>query len=191
MPLTFRSTIGILLLMPKSTESLAQTLTALTRQARALGLTDTEWADRAGVRKETLSRLRRRQSCDFETIRSLAQAVGARLGVLEVQTPDSTLDGHFPTSVNRDYEERLVELSVSGDVDPGRWAGMGPRFFMAGLAVMLASTRNGHRRGLLALAEHLHPGASEVAVFNLWLERSPLRPTRFLSFVDARTAHAA
>src|SRR3981081_3757990 len=106
MPLTFRSTIGILLLMPKSTESLAQTLTALTRQARALGLTDTEWADRAGVRKETLSRLRRRQSCDFETLRSLAQAVGARLGVLEVQRPDSTVDGHFPTDADRAHEER-------------------------------------------------------------------------------------
>jgi hypothetical protein len=173
------------------TESLTQTVTALTRQARALGLTDTEWADRAGVRKETLSRLRRRQSCDFETLRSLAQAVGARLGVLEVQRPDSTPDGHFPTHVDRDYEERLVELSVSGDLDPGRWAGMGPRFFMAGLAVMLASARTESRRGLLALAERLHPGASEVTVFNLWLERSPLRPTRFLSFVDARTAHAA
>jgi DNA-binding phage protein len=189
--LTFRSTLGTLLLMSQSTESLARTLTALTRQARALGLTDTEWAERAGVRKETLSRLRRRQSCEFETIRSLAQAVGARLGVLEVQTPDSTPDGHFPTSVDRDYEEGLFQLSVSGDLDPGRWAGMGPRFFMAGLAVMLASTRNRNRRGLLALAEHLHPGASEVAVFNLWLERSPLRPTRFLSFLDARTAHAA
>jgi hypothetical protein len=189
--LTFWSTFAIILLMPTSTESLAQALSALTRQARMLGLTDTEWAVRAGVRKETLSRLRRRQSCDFETLRSLAQVVGARLGVLEVQWPDAAPDGHFPTSVDRDYEERLVELGASGDLDPGRWAGMGPRFFMAGLAVMLASVRNRDRRGLLALAERLHPGASEVSVFNQWLERSSLRPTRFLSFVDARTAHAA
>ena len=177
--------------MRTSTDSLAHTLTALTRQARILGLTDTEWAARAGVRKETLSRLRRRQSCDFDTLRLLAQAVGARLGVLEVQRPDSTPDGHFPTSIDRDYEERLVELSVSGDLDPDRWVGMGPRFFMAGLAVMLASARNRDRRGLLALAERLHPGASDVAVFSRWLERSSLRPTRFLSFVQARTAHAA
>jgi len=171
--------------------SLNQTLTDLTRQARALGLNDTAWADRAGVRKETLSRLRRRRSCDFDTLRSLAEAVGARLGVLEVQRPDSTPDGHFPLYLDRDYEERLIELAVSGDLEPDRWAGMGPRFFMAGMAVMLASTRNGDRRGLLALAERLHPGASEAAVFNLWLERSSLRPTRFLSSVDARTAHAA
>jgi hypothetical protein len=189
--LTFRSILSNMLLMETSTTSLAQTLTILTRQARTLGWTDTEWATRAGVRKETLSRLRRRHSCDFETLRSLAQAVGARLGVLEVQRPDSTPDGHFPTCVNRDYEERLVELSVSGDLDHGRWAGMGPRFFMAGLAVVLASVRNRDRRGLLALAERLHPGASEVAVFNRWLEGSTLRPTRFLSLVDAGTAHAA
>jgi hypothetical protein len=189
--LTFRSILTTILLMEKSTGSLAQSLTTLTRQARALGWTDAEWATRAGVRKETLSRLRRRHSCDFETLRSLAQAVGARLGVLEVQRPDSTPDGHFPSSVNRDYEERLVELSVSGDLDPDRWAGMGPRFFMAGLAVVLASVRNRDRRGLLALAERLHPGASEVAVFNRWLESSTLRPTRFLSLVNVGTAHAA
>ncbi len=176
--------------MLKSTESLAATLTTLTRQARVLGFTDTEWAVRAGVRKETLSRLRRRQSCDFETLRSLAGAVGARLGVLEVQRPDSTADGHFPTIVDREYEERLVELGVSGDLDAGRWAGMGPRFFMAGIAVMLANVRGRDRRGLLALAEHLHPGSSEVAVFNQWLERSPLRPTRFLAFVEAQSSHA-
>jgi uncharacterized protein YnzC (UPF0291/DUF896 family) len=182
---------GIFRLMPKSSEQLARTLAALARQARALGLTDTEWANRAGVRKETLSRLRHRSSCDFETLQSLAQAVAVRLGVLEVQTPDATADGHFPASVDRDYEERLVELSASGDLDPARWVAAGPRFFMSGLAVMLASVRNTDRRGLLALAEHLHPGATEVAVFNRWLERSFVRPTRFLSLFDARMAHAA
>jgi hypothetical protein len=66
---------------------------------------------------------------------------------------------------------------------------MGPRFFMAGLAVMLASAANVDRRLLLDLAEHLHPGASDVAVFNRWLERSPLRPARFLPLVDARRRH--
>jgi len=178
--------------MSTSTDPLAKTVAALTKQARALGLSDTEWATRAGVRKETLSRLRRRRSCDFETLRLLAEAVGARLGVLEVHAPDSTPDGHFPAGLDRDYEERLVDLSLSGDVDPGRWAGMGPRFFMAGLAVMLASAVDHDRRRLLDLAEHLHPGASEVTVFNRWLERSPLRPTRFLPLVDAaRQIHAA
>ena len=169
---------------------LARILADLTRQARALGLTDTAWAGRAHLRKETLSRLRRRQTCDFESLRALAQAVGARLGVVDMQVPGTTPDGHFPLKVSRDYEDRLVALCASGNLDPDRWAGMGPRFFMAGVAVMLASTDDRDRRRLLALAEHLQPGASEPAVFNRWLERSALRPTRFLSLLDAHLAHA-
>ena len=62
---------------------------------------------------------------------------------------------------------------------------------MAGLAVMMASTPGYDRRALLALAEQLHPGATEVAVFSRWLERSPVRPTRFLALLDAGTARAA
>jgi hypothetical protein len=59
------------------------------------------------------------------------------------------------------------------------------------MAVMLASARGRDRAGLLALAEQLHPGAGEPAVFNRWLSRSPARPSRFLPMVDARAAHAA
>jgi hypothetical protein len=188
--LTYKSTTAKLRLMLEAT-ALQDALGVLTRQARARGMTDTQWAVRAGVRKETLSRLRRRRSCDFETLRLLGQAVGARVGVLEIQVPDSTPDGHLPVSVDRDYEEKLVDLCASRDLDPARWAGAGPRFFMAGLAVMMASTGDADRRGLLALADWLHPGASEVAVFNQWLHRSPVRPERFLPLIDARLEHAA
>jgi hypothetical protein len=177
--------------MSKSTEALGRALGDLTHRARLLGLNDTQWAARAGIRKETLSRLRRRAGCDFETLQSLARAVGARLGVLEKSTPDSTVDGHFPVLLDRAYEERLIELCASGDLNPERWASGGPRFFMAGLAVMLASVPRGDRRELLALAERLHPGASDVAVFDRWLQRSPVRPARFLPLLDARRAHAA
>jgi hypothetical protein len=177
--------------MSKSTTTLRETMDLLSRRARALGLTDTEWANRARLRKETLSRLRRRETCDFETLRSLAHVLGARLGVVEIQAPDSTQDGHFPANIDRNYEELLVDLCVSRNRDPERWAAKGPRFFMAGVAVMLASAQSGERDDLLALAERLHPGASEVAVFNRWLERTPLRPTRFLALLDARFAHTA
>lgn len=61
---------------------------------------------------------------------------------------------------------------------------------MAGLAVALASAREPERRRLLALAEHLHPGASEVPVFQQWLKRTPLRPTRFFALFDAPAGHA-
>jgi hypothetical protein len=175
--------------MSKPTATMRETLDALRQRARTLGLSDTAWANRARIRKETLSRLHRRETCDFETLRSLAQALGARLGVLEFQTPGCTADGHFPAHIDRDYEERLVQLCLSGNRDPERWSALGPRFFMAGLAVVLASVNSGERNTLLAVAERLHPGASEVAVFSHWLERSPLRPTRFLALLDVRPAN--
>ncbi len=62
---------------------------------------------------------------------------------------------------------------------------------MAGLAVMLASTRDFDRRSLLILAEELHPGASEPAVFARWLKASPLRPSRFLPMLSVRVKRAA
>lgn len=177
--------------MHKSTYSVARTLNLLRRQARTRGLSDSAWARLAGIRKETLSRLSDRENCDFETLCSLADAVGARLGVLEVAPDEMTPDGHFPLGVDRDYEERLVELCASGDPDPTRWRSAGPRFFMAGLAVMLAGLDGVDRPALLALAEQLHPGATEVVVFGRWLERSPVRPSRFLPLVEARSARAA
>ena len=177
--------------MSKSTPPLAQTLAALTALARALGVNDTQWALRAGVRKETLSRLRGRSTCDFETLRSLAEAVGARVGVLDVRLPGTTEDGHFPAEVGREYESALVALSASGSTDPHEWSRLGPRFFMSGLAVMLASVARHDRRPLLALAEHLHPGATEPAVFNRWLERSPVKASRFLPMVEAEAGRAA
>lgn len=166
-------------------------MASLTRKARALGLSDTGWSERGGIRKETLSRLRRRQNCDFQTLNSLALAVGASLDVLEGPAPRMTADGHFPLGIDREYEERLVELGVSGNLDARRWMATGSRFFMAGLAVMLSGERGRDRGALLALAEHLHPGASEVAVFDRWLERSPLRPARFLPLLDARLSRVA
>ena len=177
--------------MKKSTRALGRALEELTRRARGLGLSDTRWADRAGIRKETVSRLRRRESCDFATLQALAQAVGACLAVLEMPAPDASPDGHFPASLDRAYEERLIELCAYPHLSAERWASAGPRFFMAGLAVLLASARRSERRALLALAERLHPGASEVAVFDRWLQRSPLRPSRFLPLLEARLDHAA
>jgi hypothetical protein len=177
--------------MQKSTTDFDDLLSALTRAARARQLTDTAWAASAGVRKETLSRLRSRRTADFDTLRSLAGAAGSRFNVVEMSGVRLTPDGHFPAGMNRDYEERLVELCASRDLSPAAWLRFGPRFFMAGLAVMAANLRGFDREGLLRLAEELHPGASEPAVFSKWLERSPVRPTRFLPFLDQALAHAS
>jgi hypothetical protein len=146
-------------------------------------LTDTEWAARAGIRKETLSRLRGRRSCDFATLQALARVVGAGVGVIDGPAPGTTEDGRFPAEIDRDYEEKLFNLCVSGDLTVAGWQALGPPFFMAGLAVMIASAPGFDRRAFLDLAERLHAGISQVGVFALWLERSPVRPSRFLAMV--------
>jgi hypothetical protein len=174
--------------MKKSTLDLRSVLDTLKRKARALELTDTEWATRAGIRKETLSRLRGRRSCDFATLQTLARVVGASVGVLDENTPGSTQDGRFPAQLDRAYEERLLDLCASGNVDPKHWRHYGPTFFTAGLAVMVASHPEFARRALLDLAEALHAGSSQVGVFGFWLERSPVRPSRFLQMLLAGPA---
>jgi hypothetical protein len=171
--------------------ALKRLLDVLTVAARSKGLNDAAWAAAAGFSKETLSRLRRRSSCDLSTLIALADASGASLSVTVASQPVTSSDGHFPRELSRDYERQLLTLCASRKLDPGAWAAAGPAFFMAGLAVMLASNANADRRGLLALAEFLHPGATEVPVFARWLKRSPLRPSRFLPMLATETKHAA
>lgn len=176
--------------MEASTNTLADLLARLTARTRALSLTDSEWAGKAGVRKEALSHPRRRDSCDLSTLHAPAAAVGVRLDLADT-TQSLTPDGHFPAALSRDDEASLLALAASQRLDADAWATAGPRSFMAGLAVMLASVPGLDRRGLLALAERLHPGASEPAVFARWLERSPLRSSRCLPLLDMERRHAA
>ena len=176
--------------MFKSTFNLSTVLDELTHEARVCGLNDTEWAARANLPKETLSRLRRRENCDFSTLLVLANAVDVRLGIVDETLPALTQDGHFPAKLARDYEEKLLKLCASRSLTPQRWTAEGPHFFMAGLAVMISSVAGFDRRGLLCLAEHLSPGASEPAIFARWLKRSPLRPTRFLPMLEMWVKHA-
>jgi hypothetical protein len=105
-------------------------------------------------------------------------------------TPGSTEDGLFPVQFDREDEERLLDLCASGDFEPERWRRYGPAFFMAGLAVMLASVPEFDRRSMLDLAEALHAGSSQVEVFALWLERGPVRPSRFLPMLLAGSRYA-
>jgi hypothetical protein len=177
--------------MSKSTIELKRLLDSLTVAARSKGLNDASWASAAGFSKETLSRLRRRSSCDLSTLIALSDAAGASLSVSVATPPATTSDGHFPSELSREYERQLLTLCASQQLDPVAWATAGPAFFMAGLAVMLASNPGAERRSLLALAELLHPGAIEVPVFARWLKRSPLRPSRFLPMLAMEIRHAA
>jgi hypothetical protein len=175
----------------KSTTRLEALLDTLTSEARRHGLNDAQWAQAAGVRKETLSRLRGRTSCDYATLEALASVVGLTVAVAPRATRAMSADEHFPQRTDREYEERLVVLCASGDLEPAAWRALGPGFFMAGVAVMLASVSGFNRRRLLALAEVLHPGSSLPDVFAIWLVRSPLRPSRFLPLLAARRKRAA
>lgn len=102
-----------------------------------------------------------------------------------------TVDGRFPSTIDRDFEERLIDLCVAGDFDPVRWRDVGPPFFMAGLAVLLAGMPEFDRPALLRLAEVIEVGSTQIDVFSVWLKESPLRPSRFLPMVSNRMHHAA
>ncbi len=177
--------------MSKSTSNLQALLRTLRAKARGLQLTDSRWAERAGLRKETLSRLRGRNSCDLDTLQALTAAVGAQIDVVEAPVAGVSADGRFPARFDRDYEAQLLKLCARRGLDPQSWRRLGPAFFMAGLAMILASLPEFDRSEYLALAEALHAGSSQVGVFSLWLQGSPLRPSRFVPMLLASLRHAA
>lgn len=162
------------------TDFLQSTLTRLEQAASGLGMNRRDWAARAGVRPETLSRLYGRSDCDLETLRGLAGAAGQRL--LTVEVPDRRM----PEAWNRDVERDFLDLCASGSTDLGRWLAAGPRYFTAGLATMMASSRGADRPAYLALAFALCPAMREASEFDTWLSMSPARPSRFLPMVRAR-----
>lgn len=169
--------------------ALRSLLDAMTHASKARGMNDRQWARAAGVRHETLSRLRRRASCDTTTLWALAEACGVALTVAALRHHDPA--ALFPTVYDRDFEERLLALCSGGSTDVDEWRALGPGFFMAGVANMLACTGNtdaGNRYG--ALAEALHPGISSPQAFRLWLKGSPLKASRFLPLVRKRRAQA-
>ena len=145
--------------------------------------TDSAWAKAAGIPKETLSRLKTQASCDWRTLAALAQAAGVTFAVVPAET---VAGAHFPSSLTREREDDLLDLSASGNLEPAAWRALGPGFFMGGLAVMLASARGFEREPYMRLAEELHPGVSNPEAFGTWLKRSPVRPDRFLPMARKR-----
>ena len=159
-------------------------LDSLATAAESRKLTRREWALKAGVRPETLSRLRTRGDCDFATLEALAHAVGLRVEI--TPSRDGVKAAHMPPRFGRDEQEKLLDLCSAPAPKLDAWRGTGPAFFMGGLAVMLASLRGFDRERYLALGEELHPGISTPEPFALWLARSPLRPSRFVPMLEQR-----
>lgn len=159
---------------------LEKLLATMAHAAQREKLSNREWAEKAGVRPETLSRLKRRGDCDLTTLTALADAVDLRLALVP------RLNMRIPRRFGREDEEKLLMLGVSRSLDLAKWREAGSGFFMAGVAVMLAGVRVFDRQALLALADALYPGMSSVATFRAWLEKSPLRPSRFLPMLEQR-----
>ena len=155
----------------------SQLLSTMASAARGRYSTDTAWARASGVPKETLSRLKGQASCDLRTLDALARAAGYALAVLPAAAS---------ATFGREDEDRLLDLCASGNSDPAAWSGNGAGFFMGGLAVLLAGARGFEREKYLRLAEALHAGVSTPEVFGLWLERSPVQPSRFLPMLRMR-----
>jgi hypothetical protein len=176
--------------MPKSTSSLTAVLGALSAVARRAGWSDAEWARRSGLPKETLCRLRSRSTCDFATLDALARAVNATFEV-SARTRRTSADGRWPAVVNRSLEATLAGVLGSRSTRISDWRPLGPPFFLAGLAVTLASLPELDRQKYLDLAEALHPGATEPRVFAKWLAETPLSPSRFLPMLAAELRRAA
>jgi hypothetical protein len=174
----------------RSGSRLSTLLQTLSASARAKGWSDSEWARRSGVPKETLCRLRSRQSCDFATLEALAEPLGASLGVA-TRRPAVSKDGLWPTAVNRALELQLLDLVESGSVRAENWRSLGPPFFLAGFATMVASLPGFERDKYLALAELLHPGSTEPRVFELWLRETPTPPARVVPMLEAQFRHEA
>jgi hypothetical protein len=86
---------------------------------------------------------------------------------------------------NREVERRYAVLCASGSTDVARWLHEGPRYFLSGLAMMMASARGANREAYLALAFALCPAMHEEAEFQTWLSMTPAKPSRFLPLVRA------
>ena len=178
--------------------NLSSLLKAMDAAVAARGWSDRRWATEAGVRPETVSRLRSRGNCDLSTLETLARVVGLQLFVrpnpdsqASSSNTDSAVSRHVPAKYGREEEEALLDLCSEREPDTDRWRSAGPSFFMGGLAVMLGSARGYDRSRYLDLAEFLHPGITAPEVFSAWLAQSPVRPSRFLPMLEKWRAKAA
>lgn len=162
------------------TSQLTPLLTRMRHCARAQRLSDHAWAVSAGLRPETLARLANRSDCDLNTLNALGSVVGLRMQAVPIAAPV------LPAVFGRAEEQALLDLCASGSADVRHWLAGGPRWFMAGVAMLMARGTGPQRKNMALLAEALCPGMSTVESFNQWLLLSPVKPTRFLAMLEHR-----
>lgn len=91
----------------------------------------------------------------------------------------------MPATLGREEEEGLLRLCARG-LDVAEWLAFGPRYFMSGVAMLLAQKQRSDdgRRACTLLAEALFPGSSTVEEFRRWLAQSPVTPSRFYPMLE-------
>jgi hypothetical protein len=175
--------------LPFSKQPPLSALQGLLRQlqgvAQARAVTDGDWAAAANLPQETLSRLKKRSDCQFGTLVSLAAPFQLRVAL------EQELPREIPAKYGREEEEQLLELCSAPTLDLKAWRAAGPRYFMAGVAMMLACASGMDRPALLMLADGLYPGVSTPAEFGAWLKAAQVRPSRFLPMLRKRLAKAS
>lgn len=165
---------------PVHPPALQDLLGELRSLARARAFTDGHWAAAANLPQATLSRLKQRTDCDLQTLVALAAPLQLRVALEEA------LPREMPATYGRKQEEQLLALCSAPTLDLHAWRAAGPRFFMAGLAMLLACASEMDRPTLLMLTDALYPGMSKPEVFNAWLKSGPVRPARFLPMLRKR-----
>jgi hypothetical protein len=181
---------------------LQQTLARLVIAARRQGLNDHDWAIAAGIRPETLSRLRQRQDCDLATLVKIARAAQCTLTLDAHMQGESMVskDGLFPAKLSL-REERAIaslacrEASYQRSLDKARaaWLAMGPGYFMAGVALLASRALPHGRVRLVELATALHPGITVAKVFAHWRAHTPVPAENLLHAIleQSRSPQAA
>lgn len=77
-------------------------------RAEVCGVSKVRLAEKAGVRPETLSRLRFRKNADFKTIANLAKAIGLRIALSPLENADVEI---FSPSENALLKKRARQRS--------------------------------------------------------------------------------
>ena len=90
-------------------------LATMANAARRDNLSNRDWAQKANVRPETLSRLKLRGDCDLTTLAALANAVDLRVALV----PKSKTS--LPKQFSREEEEKLLVLCASRSLDLAKW----------------------------------------------------------------------
>ncbi len=91
----------------------------------------------------------------------------------------------MPSNWDRATEREYGLLCASGSTEVARWTTVGPRYFSAGIAMLMASTMDADRAAYLALSRALWPGMSKLQEFEAWVRLSPAKPSSFLPRVRA------